>query len=485
MFTRITPSKNGREALQYARGGENGKGHNNKEHRNLLVGGVNLLPDSEMSYEDQMEVFWKKAKPNHKIQVRRIIGSFSKNELDPEDPNSKYKAMEMATEFSEKFYPDRQAAIFIQDDGEGGCIHFHLIVNDCAITDNKGCSADQQKYWYVEKNFDELAKSYIELDAGEPAKDKITQSERRKRKENEKAIEAGEPEKVEYLWRDDLKNRVREAMEEATDREDFLKRLTAHRVEGEYRSSKKQGDYIIYELTDLSGFEGDLPKKKEYFKSKSYKMGTDFGVEELDKQIQNNLGKDAVQVSPVKEEDAEPVMKHHTAKKEEPKQKTEEELKAEKDKQLKARFNYLAGIDFFKDHMTWETKDNFDELMQESDRRWKQFKEWYPDDYEQRLTVGDISEPKQKEPEEVKSEPVQTVIEPVKEEIPAEVPVKSHTEPVPTVKKPLPRRKTKEELEKERIQEQIDNLVQYGERIQTDAEKQAMQELNDWYNKKY
>lgn len=484
MFTRITPSKNGREALQYARGGENGKGHNNKEHRNLLVGGVNLLPDSEMSYEDQMEVFWKKAKPNHKIQVRRIIGSFSKNELDPEDPNSKYKAMEMATEFSEKFYPDRQAAIFIQDDGEGGCIHFHLIVNDCAMTDNKGCSADQQKYWYVEKNFDELAKSYIELDAGEPAKDKITQSERRKRKENEKAIEAGEPEKVEYLWRDDLKNRVREAMEEATDREDFLKRLTAHGVEGEYRTSKKQGDYIIYELTDLSGFEGELPKKKEYFKSKSYKMGTDFGVEELDKQIQNNLGKDAVQVSPVKE-DTEPVMKHHTVKKEEPKQKTEEELKAEKDKQLKARFNYLAGIDFFKDHTTWETKDNFDELMQESDRRWKQFKEWYPDDYEQRLSVGDISEPKQKEPEAVKSEPVQAVIEPVKEEIPAEEPVKSHTEPVPTVKKPLPRRKTKEELEKERIQEQIDSLVQYGERIQTDAEKQAMQELNDYYNKKY
>ena len=232
MFTRITPSKNGREALQYARGGENGKGHNNKEHRNLLVGGVNLLPDSEMSYEDQMEVFWKKAKPNNKIQVRRIIGSFSKNKLDPENPNSKYKAMEMATEFSEKFYPDRPAPIFIQDDGEGVCIHFHLIVNDCAMTDNKGYSADQQKYWYVEKNFDELAKSYIELDAGEPAKDKITQSERRKRKENEKAIEAGEPEKVEYLWHDDLKNRVREAMEEATNREDFLKRLTAHGVEG-------------------------------------------------------------------------------------------------------------------------------------------------------------------------------------------------------------------------------------------------------------
>lgn len=122
--------------------------------------------------------------------------------------------------------------------------------------------------------------------------------------------------------------------------------------------------------------------------------------------------------------------------------------------------------------------------MQESNRRWKQFKEWYPDDHKQHLTVSDISEPKQKEPEAVKSEPVQAVIEPVKVEIPAAEPVKSNTEPVPTVKKPLPRRKTKEEQKRERIQEQIDSLVQYGERIQSDAEKQAMQEPNDWYNKK-
>lgn len=472
MFTRITPSKNGRESLQYARGSENGKGHNNKEHRNLLVGGVNLLPDSEMSYEDQMGIFWKKAKPNHKIQVRRIIGSFSKKELDPEDPNAKYKAMEMATEFSEKFYPDRQAAIFIQDDGEGGCIHFHLIVNDCAMTDNKGCSADQQKFWYVEKKFDELAKSYIELDTGGPAKDKTTQTERRKRKENQKAIEAGEPEKVEYLWRDDMKSRIRESMKEATDREDFLKRLTAHGVEGEYRSSKKRGDYIIYELVDLSGFNGEPPKKNGYFKSKSFKMGDDFEIEELDRQIQNNLGKNTVQGFHIKE-DVEPVMKQHKAKKEDPKQKTVEERKTEKDEQLKAQFNALAGIDFFKDHTTWETKDNYDELKQESAQRWKQFKEWYPDDYEQRLMIGDISKPKQKE-----QNYTQTVIEPEKKKTPVGERPQTVMKPIPTV----PQRKMEDGRKKEQIQEQLNRLK---ERIQAETEKQAMQDLNDWYNEKY
>ena len=45
-------------------------------------------------------------------------------------------------------------------------------------------------------------------------------------------------------------------MSEATSRDDYLKRLTAHGVEGEYRTSKKQGDYIIYELADTAGFSG-------------------------------------------------------------------------------------------------------------------------------------------------------------------------------------------------------------------------------------
>lgn len=283
MYTRITPSKNGREAIEYARG--NDKGHNGNETRNLLVGSVNMLPDDTMSYEEQMQVFWDKASTRHTVQVRRIVGSFSEKELDPNDPNSPHKALQMASEFVTEYYPDRQAAIFIQNDGVGGKLHFHAIVNDCDMTSAKGCSIHQQKAWYVEKNFDELAKSYIELDAGEPAKDKVTQAERRKRQENQKAIEAGEPEKVKYLWRDDMKSRIREAMKEATDREDFLKRLTARGVEGEYRSSKKHGDYIIYELVDLSGFKGELPKKNEYFRSKSFKMGDDYELEELDRQI--------------------------------------------------------------------------------------------------------------------------------------------------------------------------------------------------------
>ena len=289
MYTRITPTKNGIEAIQYARGGKDGKGHNDHEKRNLLIGGVNLLPDSVMPYEDQMNIYWKKASPKHKIQIRRIVGSFSKKELPPEDENSRFKAMEMATQFAESFYPDRQAAIFIQDDGVGGCIHFHLLVNDCSMTDGKGCDSAQQKFWYVQNNFDKMANEYIDLDPGnENAKDKITQTERKKRETNKEAEKSGEPGKVVYIWRDDLKARVKQSMAESIDREDFLRRLTKNGVEGEYRHSSKFGDYVIYELVDTSGFNGNIPKGYKFFKSKSYKMGTLYDLEELDKHIEEN-----------------------------------------------------------------------------------------------------------------------------------------------------------------------------------------------------
>lgn len=274
MYTRITPSKNGREAIEYARGDD--KGHNGNETRNLLVGSVNMVSDDVMSYEDQMQIFWNKASARHSIQVRRIVGSFSEKELDPNDPNSPHKALQMASEFVTEYYPDRQAAIFIQNDGVGGKLHFHAIVNDCDMISAKGCSIEQQKSWYVEKNFDKIAEQYLVLDTGkQDAADKTTQYERNMRQENAEG-------KNHYIWKDDLKERVTAAMSEASDRDDFLAKLTEHGVEGEYRTSKKVGDYIIYELVDTTGFDDKIPSN---LKSKSYKLGSDYGLEALDAQI--------------------------------------------------------------------------------------------------------------------------------------------------------------------------------------------------------
>ena len=276
MYTRITPAKDGAQAIAYARGIE-GRGHS-RARRNLYVAAVNMVPDEVMSFERQMGRCWRRASYRHEVQVRRIIASFSKKELDPDDPESPLKAAAMTMDFAEKFYPNRQAAVFVQADGEGGCVHVHLIVNDCDMTDYKGCTREQQKWWYVEKNFDEVAKNYIELDYGEG-----------KTKNKKTLYERGAGEK--YKWKEDLKGRIADAMSAAVSRDDFLDRLAERGVEGTWQSSKKFGNYILYELKDLSLFEGELPKRSSYFRSKSYKLGEDFNLDKIDEVIEENKKK--------------------------------------------------------------------------------------------------------------------------------------------------------------------------------------------------
>lgn len=278
-YTHITGTRNGRQAIFYAKGGTHQKGHNDNEQRNLYVGGVGLLPDAVMPYEDQMQIYWNRASSKNKNQIRRIIGSFSENELSPDDEQSPFIAYSMARDFVEEYYPDRQCAIFIQSDGVGNKIHFHALVNNVSITDYKGCTDEQCRFRYVADNFDKVAERYIVLDyGGQDTKDKTTQHERTMRQKNEQG-------ENHYIWKDDLKGRIREVMSESADREDFFKRLTEHGVEGTPRAAtQKQSEYILYELTDISKFSED-EKIPHSLKAKSYKLGTDYGYEALDREI--------------------------------------------------------------------------------------------------------------------------------------------------------------------------------------------------------
>lgn len=280
-YTRITPSRNGREALNYAL---NGKGHDGSEKRNLLVGTVGLLPEKSMPFDEQMALLWGKASSKNKTQVRRLIASFSQKELDPKDPKSAEIALQIMTETLTEAYPGFPAVIAVQNDGRGGKLHVHAVTCNVNAETYKGFNDEQTKSWYLEKHFDAVAERYIELDRGELAREKVTQNERRQRAQNEeiKKENAENPEDKKallYIWKDDLKERVQAAMGEAKDRNDFLKRLTAHGVEGTYRTSKKQGNFILYELTDTSGFDGKIPQN---LKAKSYKLGADFGCEALE-----------------------------------------------------------------------------------------------------------------------------------------------------------------------------------------------------------
>ena len=263
-YTRVTRTANGHGALMYAYG--KGKGHNGSDVRNDLIANVNILPG--VPAEIQMQKYWNRARANHKTQVIRVVQSFSVRELNPDEPADILTANIIGQEFVQRYYPDRQAVVFTQTDGKSGLIHNHVIISDTDMTSSRGC--DKQQYYQptLAKWTDEIAGQYFELDFGDTTvPDKTTQTERAKRALGE------------YVWKDDLKSRITEAMNESESEDDWIKNLPAHGVNIEVHDSKKRGKYYTYELMDTDGF-GDK-KIPQNLKSRSYKLGTLYDAEHV------------------------------------------------------------------------------------------------------------------------------------------------------------------------------------------------------------
>lgn len=274
-YTRISHTRNGRAAIRYARG--DGKGHNGHEQRNLLIGCVGMLPDDVIPIEEQMAEDWARASGKNKNQIRRIVASFSENELDPHDGDSAYSALEIAQEFVEEAYPNRKAAIFVQNDGKGGKLHVHILVSNVDSIEYKGCTDEQTKFGYVENHFDRVAGRHITLDNGKKAAEKLSQNERRMREENEEAADNGGAAAA-YIWKDDLRERIRIAMQNATSEDDFLEALENEGVTARYGTSKRYGEYISYELVDVPDQMANGGRK---CKARSYTLGEAYGVDAL------------------------------------------------------------------------------------------------------------------------------------------------------------------------------------------------------------
>lgn len=276
-YTRVTRTANGHGALMYAYG--KGKGHNGSDVRNDLIANVNILPG--VPAEIQMQKYWNRARANHKTQVIRVVQSFSVRELNPDEPADILTANIIGQEFVQKYYPDRQAVVFTQTDGKSGLIHNHVIISDTDMTSSRGC--DKQQYYQptLAKWTDEIAGQYFELDFGDTTvPDKTTQTERAKRALGE------------YVWKDDLKSRITEALNESESEDDWIKNLPAHGVNIEVHDSKKRGKYYTYELMDTDGF-GDK-KIPQNLKSRSYKLGTLYDAEHVqeyfsEKEIEHKL----------------------------------------------------------------------------------------------------------------------------------------------------------------------------------------------------
>lgn len=285
-YTRVTRAKNGAEAIQYARGGD--AGHGRSGHRNEYITGINLLPDSVVPFERQMQPFWDKADPRHKIQIDRYIISYSPEELNPENPEDVLKGHEISCKLARTMAPGHQIAVFTQTDGKGGKIHSHFLVNDVNMATHKGLQPS--RYWFPTLKAESLkiCGKYFNVAGSKRAREMETQTERGRRAKNEK-VKIQNAKEVEaawaegrapvllpevYTWKEDLKRRIREAAEASSSEDEFFRELTARGVDAEKRkATKKQPAHYLYELTDVTGFPGKIPQN---LKAKSFKLGEDY-----------------------------------------------------------------------------------------------------------------------------------------------------------------------------------------------------------------
>ncbi|MGN0690726.1 MAG: relaxase/mobilization nuclease domain-containing protein [Oscillospiraceae bacterium] len=268
-YTRITRTKNGAAAIAYAL---NGKGHNGAVKRNEMVTPIKM--QNGIEYWKQMNRYWRRARVNHRVQIVRIIQSFSKEEFDPNNPEDILKANEVGQCLVEEHYPGRQALICTQTDGKGGCIHNHILINDVSMIDGKGC----RKYQYHQPDVmpwtDEITARYTNLDEGNKNGENLTQAERAKRV------------KGVYSYKDDIRERVSKAMKSCSSEETFLQKLADLGVNTVKKYIKKCGEHYVYELVDTSEIPADAKLPNHQLKARSYKLGNAYGPQALKERLE-------------------------------------------------------------------------------------------------------------------------------------------------------------------------------------------------------
>ena len=291
-ITKITATHNGKKALEYL---TKDKGHNGNERRNNFISGYNMVSPDAVPYDVQMEKYWNRKSEKTKVEVRRVTQSFSRNELNPDDDNDVFKAHEIGIETGRLLFPDRQFIVATQTDGKSGLVHNHIFVNNINMVTNRGMHKSEYDYRKVRSVSDEVVKGFgVDFDYGEKS-EKYSQTERAKRAKDE------------YVWKDDLRDRVREAMSDAENWDEFKDNLEALGVEG--RFGKKS---ITYTLVDTSNYEsefGEAPKQD--LKCRANKLGDEFDHEHIEETFTHNQGQfteeseviTAPVVSPAKEDD--------------------------------------------------------------------------------------------------------------------------------------------------------------------------------------
>lgn len=181
--------------------------------RAVVRSGINISPTYAT---DEMKAVRQHANGDTvKNQAVRIIQSFAADDLDITNPNDWQKCNEIGYEFArrafcgldderkEGYYPPYQIAVYTHVDGKGHKLHNHIIINKTNLNDGK--------QWTVD-NLDQEWRGFREINDAVCREYglKITQERSKKVKKtiSERELEL----KGQYVWKNDLRARIDEAL---------------------------------------------------------------------------------------------------------------------------------------------------------------------------------------------------------------------------------------------------------------------------------
>ena len=273
-ITTITSTKNGKGSIDYVLKGRT-EDKKNPEERTLAVRGHNLDPSRAA---EQMAAVWRNfGKDDGKtIQTYRIIQSFRESDFHKENDEDIEKANEIGLALAEKLYPNRQALIVTQTDGDGGKVHNHIIVNSVEPVAGKslrGIETSWEKT--ISKANDEVLKEH-----------KINALKRGTLRDvaysrSELSIIADKT----ASWKDTIRDAVEDSMKDTnvTSIDDLKEKL-----QSDYDIELKlRGKTITYAGTFNTSKDEENPKLVER-KVRALKLGKNYTLEGLDNGFREN-----------------------------------------------------------------------------------------------------------------------------------------------------------------------------------------------------
>lgn len=279
-YTRITSTRSASKALQYLMS----DAHDGSNQRNQLLSGINMFDASVIPYDAQMNGYINRASDRMQVEARRVIQSFSRKELNPDNPDDIIKAHEIGCATAEKLFPGHQCVVATQTDGKSGLVHNHLIVCNVDMFTMKGMTGSEYNLYHIRDVSDAIVQEHgVTLDHGAEC-DKYTQTERARREQGK------------YVWKDDLRERISVALQDSRDYDEFENALAFQGV------SIRIGKTVTYTLDDTTQYEAEMQKSpKRALKSRASKLGKEYDKDALEETFHQNSAYAASQQQPLQQ----------------------------------------------------------------------------------------------------------------------------------------------------------------------------------------